>query len=170
MMQQLAIVLTATLASIGTAGIPGAGLVMLAIVLNSVEIPLQGLGIILGVDRFLDMCRTVVNITGDAVCAVVVASTEGQLDIQSPRKERLRVTFTRGRRSRLEDVCCMILHTYVATICSVWKVRRALGLAVIFTLLVPALPCRACFSIVVGKNASAEGCVIVGHNEDDDAP
>jgi len=78
--QQLTIVLTATLASIGTAGIPGAGIVMLAIVLNSVGIPLQGIAIILGVDRFLDMCRTVVNITGDAVCAVVVASTEGQLN------------------------------------------------------------------------------------------
>jgi len=78
--QQLTIVLTATLASIGTAGIPGAGIVMLAIVLNSVGVPLQGIAIILGVDRFLDMCRTVVNITGDAVCAVVVASTEGQLN------------------------------------------------------------------------------------------
>jgi Na+/H+-dicarboxylate symporter len=77
--QYVTVVLTATLASIGTAGIPGAGMVMLAIVLNSVGVPLQGIGIILGVDRFLDMCRTVVNITGDGVCAVVVASTEGQL-------------------------------------------------------------------------------------------
>jgi proton glutamate symport protein len=74
--QQLAVVLTATLASIGTAGIPGAGIVMLAIVLDSAGVPLQGIGIILGVDRFLDMCRTVVNVTGDAVCATVVASTE----------------------------------------------------------------------------------------------
>jgi len=78
-LQRLTIVLTATLASIGTAGIPGAGMVMLAIVLNSVGIPLQGIGIVLGVDRILDMCRTVVNITGDAACAVVVAATEGQL-------------------------------------------------------------------------------------------
>lgn len=77
---QLTVVLTATLASIGTAGIPGAGIVMLAIVMDSVGVPLQGIGIILGVDRFLDMCRTVVNITGDAVCAVLVASTEGQLN------------------------------------------------------------------------------------------
>jgi len=83
--QQLTIVLTAVLASIGTAGIPGAGIIMLAIVLNSVGIPLQGIAIILGVDRFLDMCRTVVNITGDAVCAVVVASTEGQLGSQPGR-------------------------------------------------------------------------------------
>ncbi len=77
--QQLTVVLTATLASIGTAGIPGAGIVTLAIVLNSVGVPLEGIGIIMGVDRFLDMCRTVVNITGDAACAVVVASTEGQV-------------------------------------------------------------------------------------------
>jgi len=46
-------------------------------------VPLQGIGIVMGVDRFLDMCRTVVNVTGDAVCAVVVASTEGQLDTES---------------------------------------------------------------------------------------
>jgi len=82
--QKLTIVLTATLASIGTAGIPGAGIIMLAIVLNSVGVPLQGIGIILGVDRFLDMCRTAVNLTGDATCAVVVASTEGQLNTVPP--------------------------------------------------------------------------------------
>ncbi len=74
--QQLTIVLTATLASIGAAGIPGAGIVTLAIVLGSVGVPLQGIGIILGVDRLLDMCRTMVNVTGDAACAVVVAATE----------------------------------------------------------------------------------------------
>ncbi|HNS19957.1 MAG TPA: dicarboxylate/amino acid:cation symporter [Sedimentisphaerales bacterium] len=83
--QQLTIVLTAVLASIGTAGIPGAGVIMLAIVLGSVGVPLQGIGIIMGVDRFLDMCRTVVNTTGDAACAVVVASTEGQLDTKPMR-------------------------------------------------------------------------------------
>jgi proton glutamate symport protein len=78
--QQVTVVLTATLASIGTAGIPGAGIVMLATVLDSVGIPLQGIGIILGVDRLLDMCRTAVNLTGDAVCAVVIASTEGRIN------------------------------------------------------------------------------------------
>lgn len=77
--QHLTVVLTATLASIGTAGIPGAGVIMLAMVLSSVGVPLQGIGIIMGVDRILDMCRTVVNVTGDGVCAVVVASTEGQI-------------------------------------------------------------------------------------------
>ncbi len=78
--QQLMVVLTATLASLGTTGIPGAGIIMMAIVLRSVGVPLQGIGIILGVDRFLDMCRTAVNITGDSVCTMVIAAMEGQLD------------------------------------------------------------------------------------------
>jgi len=77
--QQLTIVLTALLASIGTAGTPAAGVVTLAIVLKSIGVPLEGIAIILGVERILDMCRSVVNVTGDASCAVVVASTEGQL-------------------------------------------------------------------------------------------
>ncbi|UCC23212.1 MAG: dicarboxylate/amino acid:cation symporter [Planctomycetota bacterium] len=77
--QQLAIVLTATLASIGTAGTPAAGVMTLAIVLRSIGVPLEGIAIILGVERILDMCRTVVNITGDASCAVIVASTEREL-------------------------------------------------------------------------------------------
>jgi proton glutamate symport protein len=76
---QLAIVLTATAASIGTAGVPGVGTIMLVIVLRSVDIPLEGIAVILGVDRLLDMCRTVVNITGDATVATVVAGTEGAL-------------------------------------------------------------------------------------------
>jgi len=82
MAQQLVIVLTATLASIGTAGAPGVGMITLAIVLKSVGLPLQGIGLIWGVERILDMCRTAVNITGDASCAVVVASTEGELQKQ----------------------------------------------------------------------------------------
>ncbi len=77
--QQLTIVLTATLASIGTAGTPGAGVITLAIVLKSIGVPLEGIAIILGVERILDMCRSVVNVTGDASCAVVVAATEGEL-------------------------------------------------------------------------------------------
>ena len=74
--QQLTVVVTATLASIGTAGTPGAGMVTLAIVLRSIEIPMEGIGLIMGVERLLDMCRTAVNITGDACCAVVVAAKE----------------------------------------------------------------------------------------------
>jgi proton glutamate symport protein len=77
--QQLTIILTALLASIGTAGIPAVGVFTLAIVLDSVGVPKEGIGIIIGVDRILDMCRTVVNVTGDAACAVVVASSEGGL-------------------------------------------------------------------------------------------
>lgn len=77
--QQLTIVFTATLASIGTAGVPGAGIIMLVIVLNAVQIPVEGIALILGVDRILDMCRTAVNITGDAAVSVAVASSEGKL-------------------------------------------------------------------------------------------
>ena len=79
LMQQLTIVLTATLASIGTAPVPGVGIIMLIIVLKSVGIPEEGIALILGVDRILDMCRTITNITGDAAVAVAVASTEGEI-------------------------------------------------------------------------------------------
>lgn len=77
--QQLLIVLTATLASIGSAGVPGAGIVMLVIVLEAIGVPSAGIALVLAPDRLLDMCRTVVNITGDAAVAVVVASSEGEL-------------------------------------------------------------------------------------------
>lgn len=80
--QQLLIILTATLASIGTAGVPGAGIVMLAMVLQQVGIPLEGIALILSVDRIIDMCRTAVNITGDAVGTVIVANSEKELDIE----------------------------------------------------------------------------------------
>lgn len=76
---QITIVLTATLASVGTAPVPGVGLIMLIIVLRSVGIPEEGLALILGVDRILDMLRTVVNVTGDATASVVVAASEGGL-------------------------------------------------------------------------------------------
>lgn len=76
--QQLVIMLTATLASIGAAAIPGAGLVTMVIVLNAVNLPLEGIGMILAVDRLLDMLRTAVNVWGDACGAVVVARLEGE--------------------------------------------------------------------------------------------
>jgi Na+/H+-dicarboxylate symporter len=82
--QQLMVVLTATLASIGAAGVPGVGMITLALVLQTVGVPLEGIALILGVDRILDMCRTTVNITGDASCAVVVAATEGELEMPPP--------------------------------------------------------------------------------------
>lgn len=80
LVQQLTIVLTATLASIGSPGIPSGSIVMLIIVLNSVGLPVEGLALILGVDRPLDMLRTVVNITGDSTVASIVARTEGELN------------------------------------------------------------------------------------------
>ena len=74
-MDQLSIVLTATLASIGSAAVPGAGMVMLAIVLGQLGVPMVGIALIIGVDRLLDMCRTVVNVTGDAMVATVIGAT-----------------------------------------------------------------------------------------------
>lgn len=74
--QMLTIVLTATLASIGTAGVPGSGMIMLAMVLQSVGLPVEGIALVAGVDRIFDMGRTVVNITGDAACAIVVSNLE----------------------------------------------------------------------------------------------
>ena len=74
--QQLIIMLTATLASIGAAAIPGAGLVTMVIVLNAVGLPLEGIAMILAVDRILDMCRTSVNVWGDACGTVIVAKLE----------------------------------------------------------------------------------------------
>ncbi|HLO40193.1 MAG TPA: dicarboxylate/amino acid:cation symporter [Phycisphaerales bacterium] len=76
---QLAIVTMATMSAIGTAGVPGASIVLLVMVLQAVHVPPDGIAIILAVDRILDMCRTVVNITGDAAVAAAVAATEGQL-------------------------------------------------------------------------------------------
>ncbi|MCA1031147.1 dicarboxylate/amino acid:cation symporter [Bacillus timonensis] len=76
MTQIVTVVLTAVLASIGTAGVPGVGLIMLAMVLSSVGLPAEGIALIIGIDRLLDMTRTAVNITGDAACAVIVAETE----------------------------------------------------------------------------------------------
>ena len=74
--QMLTIVLTATLASIGTAGVPGAGMVMLAMVLQSVGLPVEGIALVAGVDRIFDMGRTAVNITGDSSCALIVSNLQ----------------------------------------------------------------------------------------------
>lgn len=74
------VVATATLASIGTAGVPGVGLVTLSMVFTSVGLPVEGIALIMGIDRILDMARTAVNITGDAMCTTIVASQDGSLD------------------------------------------------------------------------------------------
>lgn len=78
--QYLTIILTATLASIGTAGVPGAGLIMLSLVLASVGLPMEGVAIIAGIDRILDMARTALNVAGDCAVTCVVAKSEGELD------------------------------------------------------------------------------------------
>ncbi|WP_086980950.1 dicarboxylate/amino acid:cation symporter [Vibrio aphrogenes] len=79
----MTVILTATLASVGTAGVPGVGLIMLAMVLNQVGLPLEGIALIMGVDRLLDMIRTAVNITGDSVVTCIVAKSENELDIET---------------------------------------------------------------------------------------
>ncbi len=76
----LTVIATATLASIGTAGVPSVGLITLAMVFDSVGLPVSGIGLIMGIDRILDMLRTAVNITGDAVCTTIVAKQNGELD------------------------------------------------------------------------------------------
>jgi Na+/H+-dicarboxylate symporter len=76
MAHYITIVMTATLASIGTAGVPGAGLIMLTLVLQSVGLPLEGIALVAGIDRILDMIRTTVNITGDAAACVVIHKNE----------------------------------------------------------------------------------------------
>lgn len=76
----LTVIITATLASIGTAGVPGSGVVMLSMVITQVGLPIEAVGIIMGVDRLVDMFRTTVNITGDAVCTLVIAKSENAID------------------------------------------------------------------------------------------
>jgi Na+/H+-dicarboxylate symporter len=77
------IVLTATLASIGTAGIPGAGLIMLSLILSALGLPMEGLALIAGIDRILDMARTTVNISGDAMTSLIVARSENEVDLST---------------------------------------------------------------------------------------
>jgi proton glutamate symport protein len=77
--QQIVVITTALFAAIGAAGIPMAGLVMMAVVLNAVGLPLEGIGLILAVDRILDMFRTTINVYGDTCCAVIIAKSEGEI-------------------------------------------------------------------------------------------
>ena len=84
--QQIMVMVTAVLASVGTAGIPGSGLVMLTIVLNAVHLPLETIGLLAGIDRILNMARVIPNIVGDAAAAVVVAKSEGELNTVGLKK------------------------------------------------------------------------------------
>lgn len=78
--QQITIILTATLASVGTAGVPGAGMVMLTMVLQAVGLPIEGIALVAGIDRILDMARTTVNVVGNCACSVVISASEKDLD------------------------------------------------------------------------------------------
>ena len=78
--QMLTVILTATLASIGTAGVPGVGMIMLSMVLTSVNLPLEGIGLIMGVERIIDMFRTTVNVMGDNICTLIIANSENDFD------------------------------------------------------------------------------------------
>ena len=78
----LSVILVATLASIGTAGVPGVGLIMLTMVLNQVGLPAEGIALIIGIDRILDMARTAVNVTGDATISCIVAKVEKKIDMK----------------------------------------------------------------------------------------
>ncbi len=91
--QQLTIVLTAVLASIGTAAVPGAGIIMLVIILEAIGVPIAGIALILGIDRILDMLRTATNVTGDCLVATIVAASEGQLGKADliEKEDRIRV-------------------------------------------------------------------------------
>lgn len=87
MVDYLMVILTATLASIGTAGVPGVGLIMLAMVLEQVGLPVEGIALIIGVDRLLDMTRTAVNVCGDAMVSCVVAKSEDEFNSETFRSE-----------------------------------------------------------------------------------
>jgi Na+/H+-dicarboxylate symporter len=96
---QLTIVLTATLASIGTAAVPGAGVIMLVIILQAIHVPVEGIALILGIDRILDMCRTTVNVTGDCMVSVIVAQSEGALREPEPDEEMSAVLHRKTKES-----------------------------------------------------------------------
>lgn len=93
MAQLLTVVLTATLASIGTAGVPSVGLILLAGVLTQVNLPVEAIGMILGIDRLLDMTRTAVNITGDAAVTTIVAKSEDEIDLDTFNDPKNRSNF-----------------------------------------------------------------------------
>ncbi|MEI8653959.1 dicarboxylate/amino acid:cation symporter [Pseudoalteromonas sp. Hal273] len=86
----LTIIATATLASVGTAGVPGAGLIMLSLVLTTVGLPLEGIAIVAGIDRILDMARTTINVTGDLMVTLLIGKSEGELDTTIYNREDIK--------------------------------------------------------------------------------
>ncbi|MEA4825336.1 MAG: dicarboxylate/amino acid:cation symporter [Clostridium sp.] len=97
--QMLTVVITATLASVGTAGVPGAGIVMLSMVLQQVGLPLEGIALVLSVDRLVDMFRTVVNITGDAAATIIMANSENELNLEVYNN----VNITNNKKYEIEN-------------------------------------------------------------------
>jgi len=88
----LTIIATATLASVGTAGVPGAGLIMLSLVLTTVGLPLEGIAIVAGIDRILDMARTTINVTGDLMVTLLIGKSEGELDVAIYNRDDVKTT------------------------------------------------------------------------------
>jgi len=88
----LTIIATATLASVGTAGVPGAGLIMLSLVLSTVGLPMEGIAIVAGIDRILDMARTSVNVTGDLMVTLLIGKSEGELDMDVYNSEEIKTS------------------------------------------------------------------------------
>lgn len=99
----LVVILTATLASIGTAGVPGVGLIMLSMVLAQVGLPVEGIGLIIGIDRLLDMVRTAVNVTGDSAIGCIVAKGEGELDTDTYQKSIADLEAEEDARENADD-------------------------------------------------------------------
>jgi Na+/H+-dicarboxylate symporter len=106
----LTVILMSVLASIGTAGVPGVGLIMLSMVFVQVGLPVEGIGLILGVDRLLDMVRTAVNVTGDAVVTCVVAKSEGELDLEVFSDENAGLVEELEIDDASEDALAEVVH------------------------------------------------------------
>jgi Na+/H+-dicarboxylate symporter len=110
-MGYLTVIVMSVLASIGTAGVPGVGLIMLSMVFVQVGLPVEGIGLILGVDRLLDMLRTSVNVTGDAVVSTIVAKSEGELDIEVYRDIDAGVVEAIDIDEEIEEEFAEVVHS-----------------------------------------------------------
>ena len=109
-MDYVTVIGTATLASVGTAGVPSVGLVTLTMVFNSVGLPVEAIGLIMGIDRILDMTRTAVNITGDAVCTTIVAHQNGALDKKVFNETAKSFYIDFSKNGCTQEVCGRFLH------------------------------------------------------------
>jgi Na+/H+-dicarboxylate symporter len=110
----LTVILMSVLASIGTAGVPGVGLIMLSMVFVQVGLPVEGIGLILGVDRLLDMIRTSVNVTGDAVVSTVVAKRENALDLERYQDREAGLVEVLEIDEEIEEEFAEVVHSVEA--------------------------------------------------------